>query len=314
MRRFGITAVALALVLAGCTETRDGGGKDGGDRRPAKVDGIPTAAGTHKQKMDVGTPGHREYLLHVPPKVANGEWEDGRPADKPALVIALHGGAANMSRMRSLTGFDDLADKEGFLVAYPDGFMTTWNAGSCCGPAKLGNINDVGFLGGLIDKITGAGLADRDRVYVTGFSNGAGMAYRLACEKPGKVAAIGVVEGALVTKCDPARPVSAIIFHGTADRNVPFNGGGRRDFNDARPFPPVSQAVDFWRREAGLPKLDEKVDGVRALSDGTECKATGKGARGVEVALCRIDGGTHSWPPGASAMLWKFFADHPRPR
>lgn len=315
MRRIGITVLALALVLAGCTEAREGGGKDGGgDSRPAKVDGIPTAAGTHKQKMDVGTPGHREYLLHVPPKVADGEWKDGRPADKPALVIALHGGAATMSQMRSLSGFDDLSDKEGFLVAYPDGFMTTWNAGSCCGPAKLGNIDDVGFLSRLIDKITDAGLADPSRVYVTGFSNGAGMAYRLACEKPGKVAAIGVVEGALVTKCDPGRPVSAIIFHGTADRNVPYNGGGRRDFNDARPFPPVSYAVDFWRKVAGLPELNEGVDGVRALSDGAECKATGKGSRGAEVALCRIEGGTHRWPSGASAMLWTFFADHPRPR
>lgn len=311
MRRIALVALAVTLALAGCTDETggkgDGGGKGG--RRPATVDGVPTSEGTHKQKLDVGTVGHREYLLHVPSKVADGKWEDGRPADRPALVIALHGGLANMSKMQDLTGFDKLSDEHGFLVAYPDGFMTTWNAGDCCGAAKVGNVDDVEFLGKLIDRLTGAGLADPRRVYVTGFSNGAGMAYRMACEKPGKVAAIGVVEGALVTTCDPGRPVSAMIFHGTADGNVPFNGGGDRDFNDKRPFPPVSDAVDFWRKVAGLPQPRERV---KALSGDTRCESTGKGERGVAVTFCRIDGGRHQWPKEASPMLWSFFAAHPR--
>lgn len=309
MRRIVLLAAAVALILAGCTEPADKGGS--GDRRPAKAGGIPTSAGTHKQKLDVGTFGHREFLLHVPSKVSGGEWKDGRPADPPALVVALHGGLATMGKMRDLTGFDRLSDRKGFLVAYPDGFMTTWNAGDCCGPAKVGDVDDVGFLTGLIDKITGAGLADPRRVYVTGFSNGAGMAYRMACEKPGKVAAIGVVEGALVTECDPERPVSAMIFHGTADGNVPFGGGGRRDFNDGRPFPPVSRAVDFWRERAGLPKPRERVEAPAA---DTDCRSTGKGRAGVAVTFCKIDGGRHAWPKRASAMLWDFFAAHPRPR
>ncbi len=307
MRRIALLVLAAALALAACTEQT--GGKGGGEPRPAKVDGIPTSAGTHKQKMDVGTFGHREFLLHVPSKVAGGKWEDGKPADAPPLVIALHGGLANMGKMEDLTGFDDLSDEHGFLVAYPDGFMTTWNAGDCCGAAKVGNIDDVGFLTKLIDKLTDAGLADPKRVYVTGFSNGAGMAYRMACEKPDKVAAIGVVEGALVTKCDPDRPVSAMIFHGTADRNVPFNGGGDRDFNDKRPFPPVSKAVEFWRERAGLPEPRERV---KARGEGTDCTSTGKGDQGVAVTFCKIQGGTHNWPDEASPMLWDFFATHPR--
>lgn len=311
MRRIVLVALAVTLALAGCTDKTGGKGGEGGKggRRPATVDGVPTSEGTHKQKLDVGTVGHREYLLHVPSKVADGKWRDGRPADRPALVIALHGGLANMAKMRDLTGFDKLSDEHGFLVAYPDGFMTTWNAGDCCGAAKIGKVDDVGFLGKLIDKLTGAGLADPKRVYVTGFSNGAGMAYRMACEKPGKVAAIGVVEGALVTRCDPGRPVSAMIFHGTADGNVPFNGGGDRDFNDKRPFPPVSDAVDFWRKVGGLPQPRERV---KALSGDTRCESTGKGERGVAVTFCRIEGGRHQWPKEASPMLWSFFAAHPR--
>ncbi|MFG2090866.1 MULTISPECIES: alpha/beta hydrolase family esterase [unclassified Spirillospora] len=309
MRRILLVVLAITLVLAGCTNETGGEGAGGEGGRPAKVDGIPTSQGTHKQKIDVGTIGHREFLLHVPSKVTGGTWEGGKPADPPALVIALHGGLATMGKMEDLSGFNRLSDENGFLVAYPNGVMTTWNAGDCCGAAKIGDVDDVGFLTKLIDKLTGAGLADPDRVYVTGFSNGAGMAYRMACEKPGKVAAIGVVEGALVTDCDPGRPVSAMIFHGTADGSVPFNGGGNRDFNDRRPFPPVSEAVDFWRRVAGLPEASEPVE---ALTDDTVCESTGKGDRGVAVAFCKIKGGGHQWPDKASAMLWDFFASHPR--
>ena len=316
MRRLLALLLALALLAAGCSSSD--GGDEGRDRRPAKetptaaekppakVKGIPTAPGTHKRKLDVGTVGHREYLLHVPPKLRGGTWRGGRPAEPLPLVVALHGGLATMQQMRELTGFDALADARGFLVAYPNGFMTTWNAGDCCGAAKIGGIDDVGFLTRLIDELTGAGLADPDRVHVTGFSNGAGMAYRLACERPGKVAAIGVVEGALVTPCRPDRPVSAMIVHGTADRSVPFDGGGRRDFNDGRPFPPVSEAVDFWRKIGRLPEPNKPVRGI-----GT-CSATGEGARGAEVTFCKIEGGTHRWPAGASRALWDFFADHPR--
>jgi polyhydroxybutyrate depolymerase len=316
MRRPLALLLTLTLLAAGCSGDDRAGDKEPGketpsatEKPPETVKGIPTAPGTHKRKLDVGTFGHREYLLHVPPKLTRGTWRDGRP-DKPLpLVLALHGGLANMQQMRELTGYDALSDDKGFLVAYPDGFMTTWNAGDCCGAAKIGKIDDVGFLSKLIDELTGAGLADPDRVHVTGFSNGAGMAYRLACERPAKVAGIGVVEGALVTPCEPDRPVSAMIVHGTADRSVPYGGGGRRDFNDGRPFPPVSEAVDFWRRVGDLP---EPKRPLRGLSNGAECAGTGKGARGAEVTFCKIEGGTHRWPAGASRMLWDFFAGHPR--
>ncbi|MBW8483818.1 alpha/beta hydrolase family esterase [Actinomadura parmotrematis] len=314
MRRLVLLVMAVSLLLTACQKTDEGGSGGGGKstgksgRAPATVDGMPTAAGTHKQKIDVGTPGHREFLLHVPPQLRKAKWDGGKPAEPLPVVIALHGGLANMSQMEKLTNFDALADEKGFLAVYPDGVATTWNAGDCCGIAKMTKIDDVSFLSKLIDKLTGSGLADDRRVYVTGFSNGAGMAYRMACEAPDKVAAIGVVEGSLVTHCDPDRPVSAMIFHGTADTNVPINGGGRRDVNDGRPFPPVRDAVEFWRKLAGLPAPDERVE---ALTANTGCDSTGKGKDGVAVTYCKIDGGKHQWPKGASTMLWSFFAAHP---
>ncbi|WP_019629434.1 alpha/beta hydrolase family esterase [Actinomadura atramentaria] len=304
-----LVALTLVLALAACDTDKGGGGGGTTTKPPATVDGISTKTGTYKEKLDVGGFGHREYLVHVPPKVAKGEWKDGRLKERLPVVLALHGGVANMGQMEKLTGFDRLADEHGFLAVYPDGFMMTWNAGDCCGAAKIGKIKDVDFLSKLIDKLNETGLVDPKRVYVTGFSNGAGMAYRMACEKADKIAAIGVVEGSLVTKCDPSRPVSAMIFHGTADKNVPFNGGGRRDINDSRGFPPVKDAVKFWREKAGLPDPHERV---KAETTGADCEATGKGDGGVEVTFCKIDGGRHQWPAGASQTLWDFFKDHPR--
>jgi polyhydroxybutyrate depolymerase len=255
-------------------------------------------------KIDVGTPGHREYLVHVPPALARQRFRSGRPARPLPLILALHGGADNMTGFEKKTGFDGLADAHGFLAVYPDGFAFTWNAGDCCAPARLVHIDDVGFLRRLIDHLTGTGLADPKRVYVTGFSNGAGMAYRFACEAAGKVAAIGVVSGALATTCHPARPVSVMVWHGTADNNVPYNGGGHRDVNDRRPFPPVSRAVDFWRRADGL--------SPPRTAGGQGCRSTGRGDGGVQVVLCTVTGGGHQWPSGASRRLWDFFAAHSR--
>jgi polyhydroxybutyrate depolymerase len=277
--------------------------------QPADRDGIPTAEGTHSLDLDVGTIAPRQYKLHMPPPGAWKGWHtDGTPTHKVPLLLALHGGLSTSGAMEQLTGFDSLADHDGFMVAYPDGFMTTWNAGDCCGAAKWGNVDDVAFLTKLIDKLDSTGMVDPDRVYVTGFSNGAGMAYRMACQSSARIAAIGVVEGALVTPCDPARKVSVIIFHGTADPAVPYNGGGTRNApTDNRPFPPVSSALDFWKSfdKLGAPKVSSHLT-AQASSNATRCVSSGQG---VEVVLCTIDGGGHQW--SNTDLQWSFFAAHP---
>jgi polyhydroxybutyrate depolymerase len=94
-----------------------------------------------------------------------------------------------------------------------------------------------------------------------------------------------------------------MVWHGTADRNVPYDGGGHRDVNDRRPFPSVSRAVDFWRRADGLSS--------QRTADGQGCRSTGHGG-GVEVVLCTVTGGGHQWPSAASGRLWDFFAAHSR--
>ncbi len=297
MRRIWLIALALA---AGCQATPSPSPSASHPHRwPAVVDGVPTTPGDHVLTIDMGGLVPRSYRLHVPPQLAKGH-------DRLPLLLAMHGGFDSPAAMEARTGFSPMADKKDFLVAYPEGTATAWNAaGQCCGIAKMIHADDIGFLKTLIDRLLRTGLVDPARVYATGFSNGAAMSYLLACQDSDKVAAIGVVEGALAPGCKPDHKISVMIFHGTRDANVPFNGGGRVDIDNPSPFPPVSSAVDFWRRADG-------VGGLRATSSpagNTQCSTAGSA---VAVAFCKINGGAHSWPSYASALQWAFFTAHPK--
>jgi polyhydroxybutyrate depolymerase len=272
-----------------------------------------TAAGTEAFSIDVGGR-HRTYLLHLP------RGYDAKR--KMPLVLVLHGATQSPESAEPMSGMSALADRENFLAAYPSGtgrlsHVPTWNAGNCCGYALSNKVDDVAFLGALIDRLERDYPVDPKRVYVTGISNGAMMSYRLACEMSGRIAAIAPVEGAQNVDCRPANPVSVVIFHGTADRLVPFNGG-------ATPFQAgvhrtdnsVAGAVAFWVKEDGCSsnRTHDETPVVRATIY-SRCK------EGTGVALYAIQGGRHMWPgvpPSgndlpASEIMWSFFAGHPKP-
>jgi len=127
----------------------------------------------------------RSYRLYRPVSV-----ESGKPAP---LVLVLHGGFGSAGQAEQAYGWDELADRHRFVVAYPDGVGRSWNAGWCCGPAHLHDVDDVGFVGELVADISAGESVDPRRVFAAGVSNGAMLAYRIACESPGLLAAIGVM-------------------------------------------------------------------------------------------------------------------------
>jgi polyhydroxybutyrate depolymerase len=116
-------------------------------------------------------------------------------------IIALHGRGTTGKGMMIITrkGFNRLADKDGFLVVYPDGIELNWNDGrkdeETNDRAHRENIDDVGFLSALIDIMIAEYNTDPQRIYITGISNGAMMAYRLACELSQRIAAIALLTG-----------------------------------------------------------------------------------------------------------------------
>jgi len=267
----------------------------------------------------------RTYRVHLPAGRA--------PRDAAPLVVVFHGGGGNAANAARMTGMDAESDREGFVVAYPNGTgplreaLLTWNAWRCCGRALEENVDDVGFVRALVASLERDYRIDRKRVYATGMSNGAMMAYRAGCELADLFAAIAPVAGALDTDdCRPASRVSVIAFHGTADHHVPFDGGAPTAAFDRhrRVDNSVAYAIDFWRRRDGCAAQPSRERKGSVVHDAYAC------ADGTAVELYAVEGQGHAWPGGekglrhgnvdaptteisATDLMWDFFSRHPKP-
>jgi len=270
----------------------------------------------------------RQYRLFTPSAWAPGETR--------SLVIALHGGGSSARALETYSGLSDKAAQAGFMVAYPDGSavlgrLRTWNAGTCCGYAQKKNVDDVGFLSALIDSLVRRHGVDSRRVYVAGISNGGMMAYRLAAERPGQIAAVASVAGTLAIPPEQVRTtVPMLHFHGTADRFVPYDGGrGDRTLADVE-HSSVDATMNAWIRanqagdRAQVRELPDSADDGTRVWRIRHASPRDPGA----VTLYRIEGGGHTWPGragherllgpvtrdiSANDILWDFFRAHPRP-
>jgi polyhydroxybutyrate depolymerase len=217
-----------------------------------------------------------------------------------------------------MSGMSDLADARKFLAVYPAGTgrLPTWNSGACCSYAMRNHVDDMAFFNALLDKIEKDYAVDSKRVYFAGISNGAMMSFRLACEMSDRVAAIAPVEGSQDTECHPSSPVSVLVFHGTADRLVPYAGGSTPyQMGSKRSDTPVKDTVASWAKRDGCsPTPVHRESGALRTDAYSGC------ARGTAVVLETIVGGHHMWPGlrisgnriPASNMIWDFFATHPK--
>jgi polyhydroxybutyrate depolymerase len=276
---------------------------DGGDTSSPSTGcgGTAAAPGTKTiMLMSGGQP--RTYLLHVPPGYS------GKPTP---LVIDIHGFLSNASQQEGWSAMDTVADREGFLVAYPNGAGSpqSWNAGDCCEFTDSGR-DDVAFISALIDDVGKKSCVALDRVYATGMSNGGFMSHNLACNLSDRIAAIGPVAGVLgipPAACTPGRAVPVMEFHGTADPLVPYDGGspsaslwGYLYPTSAPPtFRSVSDTVAFWRTQNGCSDTPMQT---YASGDAT-CQTYGGCKDGAVVTLCTIMDGGHTWPGGSTKAL-----------
>lgn len=237
----------------------------------------------------------RSYLVH----------DFGRAGPAP-VVLVLHGGGGNAANAVKMTGFDRIARREGLIAVYPEGTsvqtrfrMFAWNAGHCCASAMDGRVDDVGFIGAVIDALIASGRADASRVYVTGMSNGAMMTHRIGRELSTKVAAIAPVAGAVFGDEPPPKgPVASFIVTGAQDDIVPGAGGplrvrlpfGRRSA-DRDAAPAVAQAT-YWTRANGCGEPLRTETAAYKKAAWTNCRS---GAPVVFVSV--LDNG-HAWPGG----------------
>ncbi|KAF5415518.1 MAG: hypothetical protein C5S48_05680 [Candidatus Methanogaster sp.] len=267
----------------------------------------------------------RSYHLHTPLSYNKTE--------PIPLVIVLHGGGGSSEQVARATkgGFNTLSDKEGFIVVYPDGIEGHWNDGrkNIKDRAHRENIDDLGFISALIDKLIKESNVNPARVYATGMSNGAGMSYRLACELTGKIAAIAPVAlpmpENLVSTCSPSEAISVLIIHGTDDPLAPWEGGdvarGRGKVIS------IEETVRYWVAHNNCSSSPEIIwESDKDSRDGTRVRREvyGEGRDETEVILYAIEGGGHAWPGGyqywperivgkmnkdmdADEVIWNFF-------
>jgi polyhydroxybutyrate depolymerase len=250
----------------------------------------------------------RFYLLHIPLSV--------KGLGPVPAVFVFHGWSGTPEEMMLTTDFNNLADRHGFLVVYPRGTGTgdndlSWNAGACCGAALAANTDEIGFVRRMLADLETLARIDPKRTYATGFSNGAFLSYRLACEMADTFAAVAPVGGVLVfDPCRPVQPVSVMHVHGIYDATVPYDGGGSLL---PEPLPSVEETIQTWVKLdgcAGGAQTDEPYTNVAHTAYG-DCRA------GTAVELYAINFFGHRWPlinvfPAADT-IWGFFAAHPKP-
>ena len=277
-----------------------------GAGRPA----APLAAGTHEFTLRHGDR-ERSYRVHVPPQA-----RDGHPL--PA-VVSFHGGGGYASYLEAHSHLDETADREGFLAVYPNGTgkwrdrFLTFNAGSCCGYAVDSHVDDVGFTLALLDDLARRTPLDRRRVYATGLSNGAMMAYRLAAEAADRIAAIAPIAGGMVVDSfAPSQAVPIIHFHSLDDPRALYHGGLGPPFpftNRRVLHPDMDQVLARWRARNGCP---EKAVKAATLAGSPGTRDSGQTATqyvsspcttGAEIVLWNFTGVGHVWPGGEQGKI-----------
>lgn len=257
----------------------------------------------------------RRYLLHVPSAYD--------PAIPVALVISLHGAWLSPGSQKRISGWNELADREGFIVVYPQakGFPRTWEGLD----SDAGLARETRFFDDLIDTLSAELNLDPAKVFINGFSNGAAMTFRLSCSMADRVAAFGMVALPVSPweNCQAASPASAILFQGTADTFIPFEGG--ENWMTQAPLPAFQDWFAGW---GDRNQCQQHAVASRPAED-VRMQEYGNCSHGTSAHLYVLEGAGHVWPGGvrfpgpvvgpytdsvnATERMWDFFRAHPLP-
>ncbi len=291
----GVTAVALASFLTGCsrTETSSSSASAAPTQSaaapcsPAK----PATTGSSVQKLTVDGK-RRDYSLNIPPNY------DGTKA--LPMVLTFHGRGSNATQQLLLTSFDTTSDKHDFILVAPNAIGGQWDLPLIPGKAT----SDTAYITELVTALTQRLCVDKTRLYASGMSLGSAMTFALACAPKQTFAAFGGVGASFYRPvCNAAPPAPLIYFHGTADPVVPFEGGkvaGSPTGSITARVSGANQNMADWAKHNGCtgdPTVSDLGDTTRTIWSG--CK------NNASVDYYRENGGGHTWP-GASQLVADF--------
>jgi poly(3-hydroxybutyrate) depolymerase len=225
-------------------------------------------------------------------------------------VFDLHGAGGSGASQQSQSGWGSTADREGFLVVYPDGVDGYWNVDDkCCGTAGSQKIDDVGFLKAIVTQLSQDLCIDVHRIYATGWSNGGGLTHRMGCDGADFIAAIAPVATDLRTQpCNAKRPISMMEIRGMADTLEPYEGGvvgpEGGQYVDVGAKASLKLWADINQCTGTTTTIDKYCESYTACKDG------------VEADLCSLPGVDHGAYQNnlnfsISDTAWKMFQRQP---
>ena len=227
---------------------------------------------------------------------------------KAPVVFALHGGKGTADRLQGYLGLNAVADRDGFIAVYPQGLQNVWNDGrktKVKAPRQTGAVDDVAFLNGLADALVTQGIADPDRIYLMGVSNGGFMTLRMACEGSSRFAGFGAVIASLPLAaketCKPGRPLPVVMINGTDDTLIRFDGKNGRFGILGNMAPPDAAAFIAGLDGCGAP-VDTHLATVDSADTTRVAKRVWSGCKpGSAVEFVTVKGGGHQPPSTKSA-------------
>lgn len=241
----------------------------------------------------------RTFIVHLPPK----------PDRRPGVILAFHGGTLGTAyRMEQSTKLDALADQNGFLIVYPDTASShnTWTDGR---NATKGGPDDVGFARDIVTYLRRHYGVPSNKVFAAGMSNGGIFTFWLACKAPGLVRAIAPVSANMAqaqqSACSAPQPIPVMMFSGTDDPLMPYDGGLPRLETLIEKY--TGPVADTMLSAQDTAALWADVNGcfgpstwnlAPVLNDGTSVTETDYSncSTGKAATLYSINGGGHGWP------------------
>jgi polyhydroxybutyrate depolymerase len=285
-----ILIISLLTLFISCSN--DEFEKDGYDKDGNSYDG-PIETITHNGL-------ERKYIIYTP------QGYDGN--SKLPLLLNFHGFGGQAGDYMSYSNMRSTADSENFILVYPQGTdldgSPHWNAALNGGDNKS-DVDDLGFIEALINKLSSENLIDLKRVYAVGYSNGGMMSYALACYKSGLISAIGSVSGYMLqTECSPSHSIPLIKLHGTTDY---YDGGGV--------YNSVESVLNFW---VNFNNTDTNPIISNINDNGTSITSYKyeNGDNSVSVEHYKIIGGEHVWfnndfdGKNTGQLIWDFVSKY----
>jgi polyhydroxybutyrate depolymerase len=241
------------------------------------------------------------------------------------LIVLLHTYGNTGAGQDQYMGLSALADTYGFIMVAPDGTPSAgagnprfWHASTACCNWEGEDLDDVGYITGLIDTVKAKYSIDEKRVFILGHSNGAFMAHRLAYERSTNIAAIVSLAGAdeMGQRPAPDQPIHVLQIHGTGDTAIAYDGGEIQ----GNAYPSATQSVANWAErngcsgggvDAGMLDLDRNLDGMESTitRHANGCKAGGS------AELWTIADGAHlpELSEHFTPLVVEWLLGHPKP-